>query len=155
MVDAHLNRASVSLDMGALSDAETAATSAIRLDPRNPRGYALKGMAVTRLDRLADALPVIQQALRLAPESAEAHLALAQHYFAQKKEQEAESVYRKVIALNPAKSRHISGWGGWPWPMAVARTPAVFKPRCGRPDEPSRPGELGSAPGLSGKVEER
>jgi arylsulfatase A-like enzyme/tetratricopeptide (TPR) repeat protein len=68
----HVELANLHRNLGDLSHALDEATEALRLDPKSVEGYVARGLTLGALGREVDAAAALQEALRLAPDDADA-----------------------------------------------------------------------------------
>jgi TolB-like protein/Tfp pilus assembly protein PilF len=98
-------------------------SDAIRLDPDYPLGYAARSMAITTItqlyansptavqDGLDKALADARRAIALAPNLAEAHLALAEVYEERLEFEPANEEYERALTLGPGNARVLRDYG--------------------------------------------
>jgi tetratricopeptide (TPR) repeat protein len=82
-------------------DAAAAFEEAARLDAKDPEPHLLAGTLLEKQQHPAEAEKEYQQALAIAPESADALAALTNLYMAQKKFGDAEALLRQLVMLHP------------------------------------------------------
>ena len=75
---------------------------AIALDPNNARGYARLGLILSYAGRPAEAIGLVEKAMRLNPRSPLSYLVtLGQAYYLTGQHEEAIAALRRALALNP------------------------------------------------------
>ncbi|MBB3980517.1 tetratricopeptide (TPR) repeat protein [Sphingobium fontiphilum] len=93
-------QARAALKQGDLNSAIAAARAVIAADPANPDGYFLLGMAAVEADQVAQALPLLQNAVDRGPKAE--HLAqLARLLILVRRDGEAADAARQAMALAP------------------------------------------------------
>jgi tetratricopeptide (TPR) repeat protein/serine/threonine protein kinase len=82
---------------------------AVALDPRNARAHTNLGNALTRQDKVTEAIAEYRTAIALDPRDASAHHGLGDALRAQLKVEEAIAEYRRAIALDPKNAKtHVN-----------------------------------------------
>jgi len=89
-----------------LKRSETASKNALRIYPQSVEGMVALGAAYTEQGRLGDAIPILRQAVALAPNHAFAWDVLAYSYYHAGLNELAEQGYRRVVELNPTPPRN-------------------------------------------------
>lgn len=94
-----------------LDAAEASYRQASRLDPREPRWPALRGMALQAAGSLADAEASLERALELAPDDLPLHLRLGHLRLETGRLEAAEKSFRRALAIDPASAAAHQGLG--------------------------------------------
>jgi tetratricopeptide (TPR) repeat protein len=89
------------LEAGKPEDAAGAFQQASILDAKDPEPHLLAASLLEKQQHVAEAEKEYQQALQVAPESADVLAALTNFYMGQKRFADAESVLRKLVVLHP------------------------------------------------------
>jgi len=125
--DAYLRGSNASLTVHNLGEAQAAVaayTEAIRLDPRYAQAFAARSLAQGGIELFATTVAAVREtldaqqadareALRLAPDLVEGHLALARYYADSLNFAPADEELRHALALAPGDARVLSVYGGW------------------------------------------
>jgi tetratricopeptide (TPR) repeat protein len=100
-VDAALGLCRVYMQMGRCQLACLVAEELVRIDPRDPRGYACCARIYLYVDRVEDALRAAQKAVELVPQDPEALRRLGDVYTEMQKYELALAQYDQALTLNP------------------------------------------------------
>jgi|SRR5579871_3860802 len=103
---------------GRTKEAVSACSDAITLDPSNPAGYKLRGIAYWSSSELSPALVDLNRAATLDPRDAETQGTMGAVFRARHQTSQSVKAYSRAIALDPLSSRW---WNGRCWTRAVAR----------------------------------
>src|SRR5690348_1292843 len=98
---ASFGQAVEAFQQGHYSEAETAARTLVRNDPRDARALGLLGVILDAERKYSEAEGSYLQALRLAPDSAALHNNLGNHYLAQGEVGRARAQFLKVVGIDP------------------------------------------------------
>ena len=96
-----LTQAAEAVRDGRFGEAIELTASAIALDPSNPQGYTLRGIALAGSGRLGDATTPLRRAAELAPNNAKARYNLALNLFERQLTKEAGEEARAALAADP------------------------------------------------------
>ena len=129
--EAHVNLAKALLGQGSTKRAYEEIQAALALNPALEEAWNMKAMVAARLDMPVTAEQSAQEALRLAPDSARAHLAEGVSALKRLDATKARDEFREVLRLDPQNVYARNGY------LAAARLSLpFFKPilsRSGRP----------------------
>jgi tetratricopeptide (TPR) repeat protein len=89
------------------SDALIEFQTASRLDPSFGPARLLAGVSLLALDRAAEAVVVLQRAVKLMPDEAAAHLQLAEAYERTGRIEGVVDEYRRLVDLSPANDEYV------------------------------------------------
>lgn len=95
--DVLLDLADLGLAMSQLDEADTLVGEVLQAQPENRRAKQIKGIALYRRGRLADAEPVLLEALNLNPEPQRVHYYLGRIYEQQNQPAKALEHYREAL----------------------------------------------------------
>lgn len=88
-----------------LKRSEDASRSALKINPQSMEGMVALGAAQTEQGREGDAIPILRQAVALAPNNSFAWDVLGYSYYYAGLNELAEQGYRRVVDLNPTPPR--------------------------------------------------
>ncbi len=103
-VDEELEQAARLIDSGRSEEALALIETCLRHDPENASGHALKGWALTRLQRLEAADHAVSRTIALDPTLAAGHYVAAQLHLLRGQLQEAAQGLEKAMALDEGTS---------------------------------------------------
>ncbi len=96
-----LRVASLLYAQGEYAEAEQAARRAVRLEPTQPAGYNILGLALVKRGKRAEALQAFQKAYELDPNDVDITLNLATEYDRQGRLDEALGLFQSALRLDP------------------------------------------------------
>jgi len=85
-------------------------TDTVAKRPENTRALTNLGVALVRAGRMEEAVPRLEQAIRLNPRQADAHFNLAMIRAEQQRWADAEQHLRRVVELEPGNERARAAW---------------------------------------------
>lgn len=97
------------LQQGQWTLAETQGRSAVALAPEHPAAHSLLGLALLQLDRIAEALPELEQAAQRDRQNAALAGNLAEAYARAGRHGEALQAFRRALRIAPAHWPHALG----------------------------------------------
>jgi len=110
---------------GEIEDAVVAMTESIRLLPRDAEAHANLGVTLSkRMQRHAEAAPLLQKAVDIDPQRHAAYLDLADALQSLGRYQDAEKMLRRAMAL-PADRNHATNQHYTSWVFLLSHDPAV------------------------------
>jgi tetratricopeptide (TPR) repeat protein len=89
------------VDLGRLPEAEAAVRRLLKIEPENPKNWALLGTVYTRLMRQTDALPAFEEAARLNPAEVRMPLSIGHIHKTLGNRRESEAAYKACLRLDP------------------------------------------------------
>ena len=89
--------------------AVTTFRGALNKDPKSPQLNYLVGLALVEGDHPADAVPALQESMRLDSQVIKPHLMLAYVYDQMGKHAEAEEQWRQALAIDPKSTQALEG----------------------------------------------
>src|SRR6188474_922850 len=95
-----LQRAVALAEQGRLAEAAKAAESAMTDPATRPVACSVLGTIRIRQQRFDEAVPLLQEAIRLEPRLVGAHLSLAELYMLRRDTEHAVPLYRRVVELD-------------------------------------------------------
>jgi len=109
MIDAQRGLAGLAMRKNDMDGLAQAATQIIALQPTSPDGYALRAIADTNRQHLADAEADAQKSIAVAPQSPIGYVQLGNLRFVQKRYTDANSAYQKALELAPNATDAMRG----------------------------------------------
>jgi tetratricopeptide (TPR) repeat protein len=102
----HSNLGNVYLLMGQNEKAVDPLRESLRLEPE-PAVYVLLAITYHKLEQFPEEVMVLQQALKLAPDDASAHLQLGYAYVALRRKAEALRTYQNLQTIDPERAKSL------------------------------------------------